>query len=354
MKKSLPICEFDKKGWPWVEEMIPMIYDSAIDWPKISIVTPSFNQGKYIEETIRSVLLQNYPNLEYIIIDGGSTDETLSIIKKYEPWITYWVSEADRGQSHAINKGLEKCTGEIFNWLNSDDWYTPNALFEVAKVFMENGKIQFVSGYENHVYQDGKVNLYTGSFITASIDETIEFCEVSQPSTFFRLAAIKKVNGVSEDLHYIMDGEMWVKLLLQYGQEHFVKIKTLLVNFRFHANSKTVSNSLLNNFLFERSSIILDLQRFIKVPEKIVTYFIEQVYQSPKTYRYNRNWVFNDKVISPRMLRIYFIKKYMRKQFLAGSRKEAVWSVKQLVRNRAFDAVLLKSLVKLIFKRELQ
>jgi glycosyltransferase involved in cell wall biosynthesis len=351
MKTSeFPLTAGHHVGWPYEGILNVSSEKSSIVWPKISIVTPSFNQGKYIEETIRSVLLQNYPNLEYIIIDGGSTDETLAIIKKYEPWITYWISEPDRGQSHAINKGLEKCTGEIFNWLNSDDWYMPGSLFEVAKVFMENGNVQFVSGLENHIDPEGKVSLYSGTFTRPFIEETIEFCEVSQPSTFFRLDAIKKVNGVSEDLHYIMDGEMWVQLLLQFGQEHFVKIKTVLVNFRLHANSKTVSNAVVNNFLIERCSIISDLQHFIKVPEKIITYYIEHIYQSPTVYRLNRSWQFNDKVISPRQLRLYFIKKYMLKQFLSGNREEALWCVKQLIRYKSFDPFLLKSMAKLIFK----
>jgi glycosyltransferase involved in cell wall biosynthesis len=142
-----------------------------MNWPKISIVTPSFNQGQYIEETILSVLSQNYPNLEYIIIDGGSTDDTVEIIKKYESRITYWVSEPDRGQSHAINKGLQKCTGEIFNWLNSDDWYMPGALFDVANAFRINSRAQFVSGYENHVEQSGMINLHTGTFINSNIEQ---------------------------------------------------------------------------------------------------------------------------------------------------------------------------------------
>ena len=98
------------------------------NYPRISIVTPSYNQGQFIEQTIRSVLLQNYPNLEYIIIDGGSTDNTVETIEKYEQYITYWVSEPDRGQSHAINKGFARCTGEIMAWLNSDDLYLPSAL----------------------------------------------------------------------------------------------------------------------------------------------------------------------------------------------------------------------------------
>jgi glycosyltransferase involved in cell wall biosynthesis len=107
-------------------------------YPKISIVTPSFNQGRFIEKTILSVIEQDYPNLEYIIIDGGSTDESVEVIKKYDQHLAYWVSEPDRGQSHAINKGFERATGEIFGWLNSDDWYHPGALKAVAEAFAAN------------------------------------------------------------------------------------------------------------------------------------------------------------------------------------------------------------------------
>src|SRR5690606_10615120 len=103
--------------------------------PKISIVTPSYNQGQFIEETILSIISQNYPNLEYIIIDGGSTDNTVDIIKKYENHLKYWVSEADKGQADAINKGLQHCTGDIFNWINSDDYLESNSLFTIANAY---------------------------------------------------------------------------------------------------------------------------------------------------------------------------------------------------------------------------
>ena len=106
--------------------------------PKISIITPSFNQGKYIEQTIQSVLQQDYPDLEYIIIDGGSTDETVDVIKKYKKHLACWVSEPDNGQAHAINKGLKIATGGIFNWLNSDDYLEPGALKAVAHAFLKN------------------------------------------------------------------------------------------------------------------------------------------------------------------------------------------------------------------------
>lgn len=319
------------------------------DYPKISIVTPSFNQGQYIEQTICSVLNQGYPNLEYIIIDGGSTDNTVEIIKKYESKLAYWVSEPDLGQSDAINKGLKYCTGDIFNWINSDDWYEPNALFNVANAFMNNSTAQFVSGYENRIEETGMINLYTGTYLKPSIEETIDLCEVAQPSTFFKLDTIKKVHGVSEDLHYIFDAEMWVKLLLQYGQNHFVKIKMVLVNFRLHADSKTVSNVVVNNFLFERSSIITDLQRYIKVPEKIINFYIEQVYKTTKFYQLDRNWKFNHRVISFKKLRIYYVKKYIMMQFIRGNRKDAIWGLKELIRNNSFGIFSIKSILKLFF-----
>ena len=118
LSSSLPLT--NKIGWPWSSENSVDAQVSLVDreYPKITVLTPNYNYGHYLEETIRSVLLQGYPNLEYIIIDGGSTDNSIEVIKKYESWLTYWVSEPDRGQTHAINKGLEKATGEIFNWIN--------------------------------------------------------------------------------------------------------------------------------------------------------------------------------------------------------------------------------------------
>ena len=123
-----------KTGWPWAEEsrQLPDTIQNETPWPKVSIVTPSYNQGRFLEESIRSVLLQGYPDLEYIIIDGGSSDESVEIIKKYERWLAYWVSEPDRGQSHAINKGLERSTGQFFNWHNADDMLTPNSIATMA------------------------------------------------------------------------------------------------------------------------------------------------------------------------------------------------------------------------------
>jgi len=319
-----------------------------MNWPKISIVTPSFNQGQYIEETILSVLSQNYPKLEYIIIDGGSTDETVEIIKKYEQHITYWVSEKDNGQSHAINKGIEKCTGEIFNWLNSDDWYEPDALFAVASAFMKNKNIQFVSGYENHVLENGTIILDKGTYLRNTFEETIEACHIAQPSTFFKFDAIKLVGGVSDNLHYIMDGELWLKLLLLNGNDHFKKIDKTLVNFRLHDFSKTTSNKVVNNFLFERSSILIDLQKFVSVPSYITNFYISDIYFSKKIINFPTNWQINNKIISPNKLKHYFIKKYIVKQFIAKNNLAAKKGLMILLNDKVTDLFVLKSTFKLL------
>lgn len=319
-------------------------------YPKISIVTPSYNQGKFIEQTILSVINQNYPNLEYIIIDGGSTDETVDIIKKYEQHITYWVSEKDNGQSHAINKGIEKCTGEIFNWLNSDDWYEPDALFNVANEFMNDTTLEFVSGFENHVYENGETILYNGTYLNNTIEQTIETCEVAQPSTFFKLDSIKSIGGVSNDLHYVMDGHIWIKLLLLKGDTGFKKIEKELVNFRYHEHSKSVSVRMVNNFLVERSSIIISLQKFLTLPNFIIECYTNSIYNTPKIIDFKSNWVFNKKVLSIRKLKIYFIKKYINKQFIYHNKQNAFKGFIELIRCNAFDQFFFTTILKLIFK----
>src|SRR5665811_68289 len=121
--RNLPHPRSTKIGWPWTVEpqSLPAIRPDGSSWPPITIITPSYNQGQFIEETIRSVLLQGYPNLEYVIIDGGSSDGSLEVIQKYSPWLAHWVSEPDGGQSQAINKGFARAHGEVIAWLNSDD-----------------------------------------------------------------------------------------------------------------------------------------------------------------------------------------------------------------------------------------
>lgn len=135
-----------------------------IDYPKISIVTPVFNQVMYLEETILSILNQNYPNLEYIIIDGGSTDGTVDIIKKYEQRLAYWVSEPDRGMYDAIQKGFDKSTGEIMGWLNADDLLYPRSLFAVALTFLQHPEANWITSHHTMIDEKGTV-IYNGPSI---------------------------------------------------------------------------------------------------------------------------------------------------------------------------------------------
>ena len=209
-------------------------------WPKISIVTPSYNQGQYIEETILSVINQNYHNLEYIIIDGGSTDNTIDIIKKYERHITYWISELDEGQSHAINKGLAKCTGEIFNWLNSDDFLEKNALFKIAETF-RNSKSSLICGVSRRINSTGNVVDYVQTTLCDSIEKTIFFGSFRQGPSFFSTDAVRILGGVNEDLHYVMDSDLYLRYILMYGIDKIHLLNNVLINFRLHPSSKTCS-----------------------------------------------------------------------------------------------------------------
>lgn len=217
---------------------------------KISIITPSFNQGQYLEQTIDSVLSQQYSNLEYIIIDGGSTDNSVEIIKKYAKHLSYWVSEKDNGQSDAINKGLRIASGEIINWLNSDDWYNPDTLQKVNHYF-EQEDIFVVSG-RSDVWKNEQLKVCNpGVDVYPTLEKTIGWARIDQPETFFRSSAIKKMGWLNPDLHYVMDREWWIRYLMLFGQENILKIEDVLVNFRLHGGSKT------QNFqkLFEEEAI---------------------------------------------------------------------------------------------------
>lgn len=242
---DLPAGPSGLTGWPWMEETppLPERTPDGRPWPRISIVTPSFNQGQFIEETIRSVLLQGYPNLEYIIMDGGSTDGTVEIIRKYEPWLAYWVSEPDRGQSHAINKGMAMSTGEVCGWLCSDDLLLPGALVEVGQSFAEHADWAWLAGAGDLLYADGViVNQSSGIDDNLSLLQYWEFGSpghyVCQPSSFWRRALWDKVGGLNEQNHLAMDIELWLAFE-EFALLHGIP-STLSVS-RMHPGSKTDS-----------------------------------------------------------------------------------------------------------------
>lgn len=232
--------------------------------PKITIVTPSFNQGRFIEQTIQSVLDQQYPNLEYIIIDGGSTDGTVDIIKKYEKHITYWVSERDNGQSDAINKGLQLATGEVVNWLNSDDYYELGALKTVAEAFQDQN-VTVVCGRGRIFYQNKEGERFSrGTDVyEGNLAKTIGWARMDQPETFFRRSVLEKVGELDSSLHYLMDRDLWIRYLCLYGLEGVKKIPDVLVNFRLHASSKTVSQN--EKFQIDHDSFFYSICRQFKL-----------------------------------------------------------------------------------------
>jgi glycosyltransferase involved in cell wall biosynthesis len=230
----------DREGWPWTVEpdLMPATTPAGTPWPRISVVTPSFNQGQFLEQTIRSVLLQGYPNLEYIVIDGGSTDESIAILKKYESQIAHWVSEPDRGQSHAINKGFERATGEIMCWLNSDDFYLPGTLRAVGESLASGSGTFAVVGHCVQVYADGRPPYHgTGRF--EGLDRLLQFWkgyQMHQPSIFWRREVFEKVGYLDESQHYIMDFDYWVRMARYF---EFRNLDLDLSCATYHAEAKT-------------------------------------------------------------------------------------------------------------------
>lgn len=206
--------------------------------PKISIVIPSFNQADFIEETIKSVLDQEYPYLELIVIDGASTDQSAAIIKRYEDRLTYWVSEPDKGQTDALCKGFEKATGEIMGWLCSDDLLKSGSLDLAAALFRLEEKFDVIYGDTEYLYPDGWVQPKP----RVSYDYEImlrSFNLIPQPSSFFTRAIYEKVGGLDRSLHYAMDYD----LFLRFGRDAKVRhFPVMLSTYRLHASSKTVSD----------------------------------------------------------------------------------------------------------------
>ena len=236
--KRFPAAEGNE--WPMAapEELSVPELPAGQKWPRISIVTPSFNQGDYLERTIRSVLLQGYPSLEYIIIDGGSTDESLDIIRKYEPWIDFWLSETDRGQSHAINKGMEKATGDLLSWLNSDDWFLPGALFKMARAYLEDPSVGVVYGQGHIVNKEGKI-IYTPKLKQATRESLINWCfgnNFMQPSSLIARQAWSDFGPLDEQFHYTMDVNLFVKIAEKYRFRMLDDVLTISLS---HGEAKT-------------------------------------------------------------------------------------------------------------------
>ncbi len=203
---------------------------------KISIVTPSFNQASYLEATLRSLLDQNYPDLELIVIDGGSTDGSVEIIRRYAAQLSHWESERDRGQSHALNKGFAHVHGDIWTWLNSDDLLEPGVLQRVAQLFAENPEVGVVYGDCVYVAADGETVVEKFRSEPHSRLRHLAHRFIAQPSCFFRTSMVPP--GVREDLHYCMDYDLWLKLAARGVP--FLYVPELFSRYRLHEESKSV------------------------------------------------------------------------------------------------------------------
>lgn len=206
--------------------------------PLVSIVTPSFNQARYLEETIQSVLAQTYPHVEYWIIDGGSTDGSLEIIEKYAPRLAGWVSEPDRGQTDAINKGFARANGEILAWINSDDTYEPHAVAEAVEYLMAHPETGLVYGDCNYIDENSRV---IGRFPAAQTDLARlrrGYVHVPQQSAFFRAALWRQVGPLDPSFYFAMDYDLWVRLA---GVSRVDYVRRVWANFRLHSDAKTIA-----------------------------------------------------------------------------------------------------------------
>jgi glycosyltransferase involved in cell wall biosynthesis len=212
--------------------------------PLVSIITPSFNQGEYLESTIRSVLDQDYNNIEYIVIDGGSRDKSVSIIRKYEERITYWVSEQDNGQAEAINKGLAISTGDIIGWLNSDDLILPSAVTKVVEAFNQNPDVDVVYGRLQRIDQSNRVvptPILPKDLIDFDLGHIIDECLVNQPGSFWKRQIMDKIGYLDHDLKYAIDYDYWIRIALAGGR--FLHLPLILAQFRLNPDSKTAAHT---------------------------------------------------------------------------------------------------------------
>jgi len=206
--------------------------------PLVSIITPSFNQAQYLEETILSVLNQSYKNLEYIIIDGASTDGSVEIIKKYENKVVAWISEKDQGQTDAINKGFALAKGEIIGWLNSDDTFLPDMIEEAVQFFEDHPEMGLVYGAANYIAGSGKV---IGKFPAAqtSLEKLKQgYVHIPQQAALFRKSLWDQVGPLDPTFYFAMDYDLWVRLAAVSGIKYIPK---LWANFRLHSDAKTIS-----------------------------------------------------------------------------------------------------------------
>ncbi len=285
--EQLPAPSYGRVGWPWDHDStrLPASMPDGRPWPRISVITPSYNQGEYIEETIRSVLLQGYPNYEYLVIDGGSTDGSQDIIAKYDQWLAYCVSEPDRGQADAINKGLALITGGIWNWLNSDDVLCPGAFQAIGSAHTENPKALIVGNVEEFwdtspsgtVFKQGGINF----------KNMVEFwygrARWHQPGIFSPVSFVTDIGVLDETLHYALDYDLFCRIS-SVGQP--IYLNRILARARAHKDSKTVTNG--HKFALQNAQV--SSRYWSKIPNIDVPSYIRS--GAALSFRQGCRWLF--------------------------------------------------------------
>lgn len=243
--------------------------------PKISIVTPSLNQGRFLEQCLQSVLAQDYPNLELILIDGGSTDQTSEIIQKYNQYLTYWVSEPDKGQSDAINKGFRIASGELVAWLNADDYYLDNCLKNIASAFQQRPDASFIfgdgirvdeQGAQKSIFWEGQQPVFDRTALVYGLNYIL------QPATFINLRHLKNINFLNPDLHYGLDTDLWIRL--SEIAEPFA-IPALLAASREYGETKTSSGSFAR---IEELRQITEMYSHLPLTPGVLCYYLDTLH----------------------------------------------------------------------------
>jgi len=277
----------------------------------IAVVTPSFNQGQFIEETINSILSQDVESMDYFVVDGGSTDETVLILERYKDQLRY-VSEKDRGQSHAVNKGIRQASSDIIAWLNSDDIYYPGTLKTVEAFFREHPEVDILYGMADHIDVEGN---FIEKYPTEehSPDRLLLTCYFSQPAVFFRRRVVEKCGLLDEALNYCMDYEYWIRLSKEKDLKFFYLPVTLAAT-RLHADTKTLGSK-------------------VKVHNEINTMLKKSVGRVPDRWLFNYAHIVMDQQIDKKLRPVYFV---------VGV---SCWSIFASLRwNRLLSSTLLKTI----------
>ena len=254
---------------------------SDTNYPKITVVTPNYNQGDFIEQTLCSVLDQGYPNLEYIVIDGGSTDNSVDIIKKYQDRLTYWVSEKDKGMYDAINKGFAKSTGEIMCWINSDDTHRERSLFKVAALFLANPKVEWLMGYPTLINEQGDVTwqgqdaqVHSPYFFYLH-NHARSFSFIQQESTFWRRSLWQKANGAIDEQYSLAgDFDLWMRFF-KHAKLYFTKEE--LSAFRRREGQKSEDTA---NYLAQANLSVKNNQKKLSFGAKTTIFGLKTVRKS--------------------------------------------------------------------------